>query len=47
MTNFSDAGEMDAAADRVLVYLAEHGDRGITFNSDAQRVDLHAYVDSE
>ncbi|KAL3907696.1 MAG: hypothetical protein SGPRY_010082, partial [Prymnesium sp.] len=39
--------EMDQAADRVLVYLAQHADRGITFSTGAPRVDLHACVDSD
>lgn len=39
--------EMDAAADRVLVYLAQHADDGVVFDSNATAPHLHAYSDSD
>ena len=37
---------MDRAADRCLVFLAQHPDTGITYNGNAERPELHAYSDS-
>ena len=38
--------DMDAAADRCLVYLAQHPDQGVTFDASAPRPELHAFSDS-
>ena len=37
---------MDAAADRILAFLAQHSADGITFDASAPRPELHAYSDS-
>ena len=37
---------MDGAADRCLVFLAQHPEDGITYDSAAPRPELHAYSDS-
>jgi hypothetical protein len=39
--------EMDAHADRCLVYLAQHAEDGITYRRDAVVPELHAYSDSD
>ena len=37
---------MDDAADRILAYLAQHPNDGITYDANATRPELHAYSDS-
>ena len=39
--------EMDAAADRCLVYLGQHASHGITFDSSHGDAKLHGYSDSD
>ena len=39
--------EMDAAADRCLIYMAQTADQGITWSDAVIRPELHAYVDSD
>ena len=37
---------MSAAADRCLIYLAQHPELGVTYDSDAENPTLHGYSDS-
>ena len=38
--------DMDAAADRCLVFLAQHPDTGISYDANSTRPELHAFSDS-
>ena len=38
--------DVDAAADRCLVFLAQHADAGLTYDANCARPELHAFSDS-